>query len=108
MAGNGELKRLSVVKDQAHFLYSKAAEFYAAGKGFVPAPIHDVLAKAESLGAPVVSSLADNGEKALSVVDSRVGSITSGQPSLGRGLASGTLPRLFVPPRLRSRYLGCT
>lgn len=72
MATNGELKHLSFVKDQTAFIYSKATELYAAGKGYVPAPINDVLAKAESLGAPVVSTLADNGEKALSVVDSRV------------------------------------
>lgn len=72
MATNGELKHLSFLKDRTAFVYTKATELYTAGKGYVPAPINDVLAKAESLGAPVVSTLADNGEKALAVVDSRV------------------------------------
>jgi hypothetical protein len=72
MVANGELKRLSFVKDRTAFFYSKAAELYAAGKGYMPGPFNEVLARAESYSVPVVTTLADNGEKALSVFDSRV------------------------------------
>eukprot|EP00884_Botryococcus_braunii_P004080 jgi/Botrbrau1/13673/Bobra.0378s0006.2 len=72
MAANGELKHLSFVKEQTTALYSKVAELYAASKGYVPGPINGVLAKAEAMGATVFDSIADNGEKALSGLDSRV------------------------------------
>ncbi len=75
MASNGELKHLSFVKEQTTALYSKVAEFYAASKGYVPGPINEVLAKAEAVGATVFVSIADNGDKALSGLDSRVRSL---------------------------------